>query len=608
MSKIKMSFSLILAIFLVGILSTAAFAKSAYTWSVTPDSVTKTFAISVTPITGDTGFVVKTYTKDSSTGTVTATGKSYTLTLDSTSGKYTGTIPASDVTVGQLYQVSLFNATGTNELQNKLAVISDSSNAQMAHGSSALLDQNGSGLSNVNHTGADVKRKSGQGVHGFYQNNTNSCASCHQTHTSDDGSNMLLMKNGSYSTCSSCHDGTTGAYNSFSPVSTTAPDSITGTFNVSYDAAHNGSIHEADGSLKVSAAPGGNHSPAAKTPFASSFDCTSCHNPHGGGSAEENNLSEDPLGWGTVAYTTSTQDGQYGKLYKNPTIYTPGTIPTTKGAPYIFVLNTAGLDATAISNNYFYNRQHVTANTPILQTYRWQKGGYAPDYSLWLQEKGYPFKADTVLYNGTKDITRDSDVTVVWKDGFAYGAGVASVVSTGSQFSLGIDVETTPFIQTLYQEDFTKTVTNKDGSTSSYSYVPDSGVEMSKYCASCHTDYLSVTRNDNTGVYSTAHRHMTLADETNCVRCHFAHGSDAGIMKDSNDQTVNTAGGAHQGNLDYYTDVNPSSALKRYTGMSVCYACHGQGEQFLSNPNNVERPLFGQPGATRSTDPNAVAE
>jgi hypothetical protein len=55
-------------------------------------------------------------------------------------------------------------------------------------------------------------------------------------------------------------------------------------------------------------------------------------------------------------------------------------------------------------------------------------------------------------------------------------------------------------------------------------------------------------------------------------------------MKDANDDSYFE--GEHVGKLDYYVDPNPSSALKRYTGMSVCYACHGSGGQFINNPAN----------------------
>ncbi|MDP4164355.1 MAG: hypothetical protein Q8898_14740, partial [Bacillota bacterium] len=59
--------------------------------------------------------------------------------------------------------------------------------------------------------------------------------------------------------------------------------------------------------------------------------------------------------------------------------------------------------------------------------------------------------------------------------------------------------------------------------------------------------------------------------------------------------------------ISYFADPNPSSALKRYTGMSVCYACHGKGEQFMGNPNTNapdttthEFLKGGDPGTTRT--------
>jgi nitrate/TMAO reductase-like tetraheme cytochrome c subunit len=627
MSKIKMSFSLIFTIFLVGILATSTFARSAYNLSVKAlttggPGFTFTFDRSLVDTTQQTttNFSLNVYSVDPATqalGTTAVYSEDFTGVTDT--AKHTSANITTGITVGTVYDFVLTDKDSGKVVGEKFGVLTNGHNYRLAYttvpggsitynnpdGTTVTLDIKGSGLANSNHTGADSAKKPNQQTHGFYQNNTNSCAVCHQTHTSDDSSGNLLMKDGVYSTCSACHDGTTGAYNAFQKADAKAVTSIAGTFNVTMDGpsgTHNGSLHDADGSLKVSAAPGGNANPSGTTQFGSSFDCASCHNPHGGGSSNENNLNQDPLGWGTVTYATSSNDAKNGKLFVSPTIYTPADLATTlktKVAPYVFILNAAGVDLTTLDKTtteyYYLNRDGYVSNTPILQTYRWQKGGYTPDFSLWLQEKGYPFKADTVLADGTgTDITRATGVTVVWKDGFAYGAPVANVVSASTKISLGVDVETTDNIKSLYDE-------------ADASYIPDSGVEFSKYCASCHIDYLSNTRKDNTGVYTLAHRHMTLADETNCIRCHFGHGSDATIMSDANDE--NYFAGAHVGNLDYFKDVNPSSALKRFTGMSACYACHGDGEQFLGNPNNgtdpatglvTDKKVLGQPGTRGS--------
>jgi predicted CXXCH cytochrome family protein len=88
-----------------------------------------------------------------------------------------------------------------------------------------------------------------QRTHGEYMNNTNSCASCHQTHTG--ASAGLLFKDGEYATCTACHDGTLGFYNVM-----TGSNSA-GTFGGTHDG--NMSAHLANGTVKLSAAPGGNN-------------------------------------------------------------------------------------------------------------------------------------------------------------------------------------------------------------------------------------------------------------------------------------------------------------------------------------------------------------
>ncbi|MDP4085173.1 MAG: cytochrome c3 family protein [Bacillota bacterium] len=702
MSKIKLSFSLLITILLVGILSTAAFAKDPY--GLKP--VSQGDGNLLVTFTGNTADSVdynsgpKTYNAISfdvvlkdSTGNIVGTSTQYNGTIDTTTGSGSVTIPAGVMTPGDLYSVELYktadstHATLLSKATN-VVVLNPHNGAMLntntpttkvdANGNTISIDQNGNGLKNSNLTGYGNPRKnrSSQKIHGFYQNNTNSCASCHQTHTAANGES-LLFKDGVYSTCSACHDGTTGAYNNFAPVSTSMTSSIDGTFNVQ-TAGHNGSLHEADGSLQISAAPGGNKDGGQ---YNQEFDCASCHAPHGAGSNLENNLNTDPMGWGSVPYAaasgqsitytkghsqatiTTTIDNKNGKLFTYGAsdiidLNNGGTIPTTETFPYILVKTTATQDnvvynstssTTKAAFNYFWNRAGVTAGSLVIQTYRWTDdvtydsngkqtgGGYVPDYSLWNRELGYPYVANTVLKNGNTDLTSpvDPNLHVVWRDAFAWGSDVATIST--AVVSIGIDVETTGNIQSLYDStyvgDITKPVKDANGNQLYDGYgnpeyqnafIPDSGTEMSKYCASCHVDYASVTRTDVTGVYSQAHRHATLQDKLTCVRCHYAHGSEAQILHDANDNTYFTLTAAGQvfdnqtgtltdtqkttntnNAISYFTDPNPSSALKRYTGMSVCYSCHGKGEQFVGNPNNYDTTtsqflMGGDPGTTRN--------
>ncbi|MDP4107880.1 MAG: hypothetical protein Q8935_23395, partial [Bacillota bacterium] len=150
---------------------------------------------------------------------------------------------------------------------------------------------------------------------------------------------------------------------------------------------HNGSMHVADGSLQVSAAPGGNHSAGdslTAATWGSEFDCASCHSAHGGGSAGENNLSTNPNGWGGVQYVaTGTKDQQNGKLFLNQTIQ--NGVPSSFVAPYILVKTTAsGVTTDTTKAGYLYSRAKVNTGDPIIQTYRWDGNKYVADYSLWL--------------------------------------------------------------------------------------------------------------------------------------------------------------------------------------------------------------------------------
>jgi len=613
MSKAKWSFSLIMAVFIVGILSTGVLAATdPYNLKAVQNGLG--LDVSFNGNSSDTSDMEGT-NFDLLLKHGSSTVKTYgPVALDS-SNKGIFHIQGDDLAADTQYSVELYHSSNLSEKLSSISVsVTAADNKEMYQVPDTHVDVNGSGLKNANLTGLNNvnKARDGQSVHGSYQNNTNSCASCHQTHTGQDDS--LLFKDGVYSTCSACHDGTTGAYNSFAPIDEKTPDSIAGTFNV-LTAGHNGSMHEADGSIKVSSAPGGNKSPANGTPFSQDFDCASCHAPHGAGSNNENNLNIDPLGWGKIKYNPSTPDGKNGKLFQNIKIYT--SVPNTQSDPYILVKTTTNSDQSKVDANYFYKRAHVTANTPIIQTYRWsyddqtQTNAYVPDYSLWLREKGYPYKADTALYNDTwdnlsltnanhyndtsKDITLNSDVNVVWRDGFAWGTGIANVKS--AQVSLGIDVETSDNIRSLYDSNYV--VKDSNGKIDpAKSYIPESGVEMNKYCTACHTDYLSASEKNESGTYTEMHRHQTVSDSLTCVRCHFAHGSEAEIMHDANDNTYfdlikpKSDGGKFGMSSDaaiaYLKDPNPSSALKRYTGMSSCYVCHGGDEQNGSNPNTTQ--------------------
>jgi predicted CXXCH cytochrome family protein len=127
-----------------------------------------------------------------------------------------------------------------------------------------------------------------QRTHGNFQNNTNSCANCHSVHNGE--TDTLLMKSGASELCMSCHDGTLGFYDV-----TKASEA-----GIMYSNEQSASMHPVNSNLQESAAPGATavvnntNGTALKNNSTATFECSSCHNPHG--SANDRLLNETVAG------------------------------------------------------------------------------------------------------------------------------------------------------------------------------------------------------------------------------------------------------------------------------------------------------------------------
>jgi predicted CXXCH cytochrome family protein len=124
-------------------------------------------------------------------------------------------------------------------------------------------------------------------THGNFQNNTNSCANCHSTHSGGNAA-LVKFKSAEPDMCLSCHDGTMGFYN-------VLEGSGAGTFNTTHDSA---SMHQVGKGVKIGAAP---LNYTTKTSVAE-LECSSCHNPHG--SVNDRLLKETVIGTTTFAGQT----------------------------------------------------------------------------------------------------------------------------------------------------------------------------------------------------------------------------------------------------------------------------------------------------------------
>lgn len=451
-----------------------------------------------------------------------------------------------------------------------------------------------------------VKAKPGQRTHGEYQNNTNSCASCHQTHTA--ASENLLFKDGVYTTCTACHDGTLGVLNVFT-------GSTAGTFAGTKDG--NASMHLPTGAMETKSAPGGNHSTAtpaggAGTGWEAEFTCASCHSPHG--SYSDRLLNYNPNGIGSTDMYFETTVGTYlnadgtastdnipvktgGLKVVGATVV--GTLPTANATSPEYVVYKTDSDSstlidsftiktgeTAIDNKVttesagtkvivLMKKVSKSSGTPAVTAY-----AYVRDMTPWINDSSTSARAKMTIF---KNASGKSPVDAASKDLLTLKIGLAYVKNA--------DPATTTALDTVVKADISRAVVVKfdfsatdEGSFNGLpvkqvdinSYAKTGyGVQIAQFCASCHTDYLAKSGSES-GVWSKAFRHTTTSDTYTCLKCHFAHGTDVSVMLDSKDQSVAslTPSMGATAATAYLLDVNASSALKRYTNMSVCWKCH----------------------------------
>ncbi|OLS37844.1 cytochrome c3 family protein [Bacillus sp. MRMR6] len=482
-----------------------------------------------------------------------------------------------------------------------------------------------------------------QRTHGEYHNNTNSCASCHQTHTAD--SKSLLFKDGVYATCAACHDGTLGFYNVYENGNHNAS---AGTFGGTTEG--NMSVHNATGAVTMAAAPGGTTTTATGGKWTSEFNCASCHAPHG--SFSDRLLHYSPNG---MASTPATGGGIKAGGYKTgetaPVVDYSGAAvgsltvadAVSGGAKLIGVRGTAAQHGVSdVPADYVvvmvYQKSgtsttYTKTTNPFLYGYPTRGSGTNSHYYYARLFTKDPTTAGYLNANGTYPTANAADVIdhydylvydtetdptkkayIKYAKGMFYGpangpVAKATHIEVSRNYVVKLDLMpinalvdgsddsdkdgwkdfggvkiTTVNQRALYAGEISTFSLNavKNGTTAG-GKVSGWGIAVSDYCSTCHTDYLASTSNQTAtnggeGVFTKAYRHTTKSDSYTCVRCHFAHGTDVELMLDAQNRTVDQV--AVMPGMDatkaaaYMIDKNPSSALKRYTNMAVCWSCH----------------------------------
>lgn len=397
--------------------------------------------------------------------------------------------------------------------------------------------------------------KNDQKVHGSYQNNTNSCASCHQTHTA---SAQKILFTDSSSTCMSCHDGTLGFYDVMATGEEYfASSSTAGTFGG--DVERNASAHNVKGNIQVRAAPGGNTNGSGT--WTEAFTCASCHAPHGSYSDRllhynPNNMANTPVGQG-------------GRKLVNVPIVGAGQ---TSSADYYMVVegnemtlrDSDGEKVTDIwLNSGFVFKNSAGENITTRPGGRYGLQNFDIDHHDAVVRSGHLPVSD--LIGGTADIPRVFVIELP-KDESYVGA-------TNLDWKHDLD-------QTLSSE---------------------STRQLSTFCGSCHQDYFKgSTSQQATSQWDPNFKyygHTTAnANERSCISCHYAHGNDVDIIVDAQSRTVFDLVDEKGWSLDqarnYMQDQNPSSALKKWTNMAGCFACHNSSRNtyFANQPHSDEQP------------------
>ncbi|MEW9052375.1 MAG: cytochrome c3 family protein [Neobacillus sp.] len=466
-----------------------------------------------------------------------------------------------------------------------------------------------------------------QKTHGSYQNNTNACASCHQTHTSK--ARQLLFADSTYNTCTACHDGTLGFYNVFeNGEDYFNSGSTAGTFGGTHSG--NMSVHLSTGAVQVKAAPGGNKTSTDTASWGGSFTCASCHAPHGSYSSRL--LHYNPANMGN----TAPELGGNKAVKIDVVNYADRNTGVSATSDKFRAVRATKAEHALTDAKY----DSIPVDAVIIMVYEKNSGNtaYAKTTNPWLY--GYSSTSNGRNYQSRLfTVTKDQISTVLNADGtikgyvaandytnavidqndYKNGAGILAF-----KYDKGLVYAKTDEGKALLNSALSADIGRAYAVTLKLDAVPGAvsdvvtkhdvsalwasggnGPQVSQWCSTCHTDYLfSSSWNGATskhGNYNSEkyYGHTTSSATYTCLRCHFAHGTDVEIMVDGDGATIHDLqkpttetlgkGWTEEVAKDYMLDRNPSSALKKFTNMSGCWACHNSSKAAsLKNTNRDE--------------------
>jgi len=500
----------------------------------------------------------------------------------------------------------------------------------------ASANQTGAAWANSNRSGetavvwdggALLRNVPGQLTHTAFQLNTNSCASCHMTHTAV-GTNLLIQAS-TQDTCMACHDGTIGFLNVNAAATGDTSGAgmggsvAAGTFGVL--TGRTPSMHDVFVPNTLSGAPGGNRTGVVEQAGASwttNFTCASCHAPHGSHSIRLLNTNPNNVALRQIA---SASAGVAGGRW-SPNARATG-----------FTVASAAYDEAR--QLWVYPTVHAAAYTAP-----WVAGYTGSVSSTAYGRLSAPWtriyhEAWNPNLNGRSDPTGTTawvaaDIVNLLNRYFTINFATGEVIQTETQRNDLISfLQNAPFNLTQAQAEeaplnidvarglrVRAQALNPTGDLVAdarrVDFINPATYDATSYnlfCAACHTDYLPTISAGNqtgsgVGIYSQKFRHtinrpasggpvrmpviggtaftaanltgtVTGSNRLMCLSCHFAHGADASMMLLADNTRVSAAGGAtgtptDPAQNDVSAQLGGSSALKRYINQASCWHCH----------------------------------
>lgn len=149
-----------------------------------------------------------------------------------------------------------------------------------------------------------------------------------------------------------------------------------------------------------------------------------------------------------------------------------------------------------------------------------------------------------------------------------------------------------------------KGIFNKSTETITQTEVYNYKLNFSEFCGACHDDYLK-NREHGPKADGVHYTHTTNSTKSgrSCTACHYSHGTDITLLKDTAGKTIadlsKSVAEGGKGWTDtqaraYMKDVSKDgSALKRFTNMAVCWACHQSTHAIANTPGTTTYPASG---------------